>query len=50
VESAGGGALVLYKGDKERAALALKAASPRTGRARRSSGYNPDGLARKVER
>ena len=35
VESAGGGALVLYRGDKERAALALRKAHPRVRSGRR---------------
>lgn len=44
VEAAGGGALVLYRGDKERAELALRKAHPRTGRAR-STSINPNGYA-----
>lgn len=44
VESAGGGALVLFRGDSERAAVALRKAHPRLGRATRSR-INPSGYA-----
>lgn len=45
VESAGGGALVLYKTDVERAVLALREAFPSTSRGRGSSRYNTSGYA-----
>jgi len=37
LENESGGALVLFRGDAERASLALRNAHPRTGRAKRSS-------------
>lgn len=46
IESAGGGALVLYRDDSKRAEIALREAFPRTGRARRNSGYNTEGYSR----
>jgi hypothetical protein len=44
LSSAGGGALVLYRGDKERAALALKEAFPRV-RVNTGARYDRSGLA-----
>lgn len=44
LESSESGALVLFRGDKERAAVALRQAFPRTSRAR-SSRVNPSGYA-----
>lgn len=46
ISSAGGGALVLYQDDSKRAEIAMKDAFPRTGRGRRSSGYNTEGYSR----
>ncbi|AFI24992.1 hypothetical protein [Mycobacterium phage SWU1] len=45
VESAGGGALVLYRGDKERAALALRQAHPRTKNVKPRTRYDLSGYA-----
>ncbi|QDP44663.1 hypothetical protein SEA_NOTHINGSPECIAL_79 [Mycobacterium phage NothingSpecial] len=44
LESAGGGALVLYRSDKERAEVALRATFPRLGKVKRTS-YNSAGYA-----
>ncbi|AVJ50825.1 hypothetical protein SEA_OLANP_82 [Mycobacterium phage OlanP] len=45
LESADSGALVLYRGDKERAALALREAFPRTRRARGRTRFDSNGYA-----
>ncbi|AVP41930.1 hypothetical protein SEA_JSQUARED_88 [Mycobacterium phage Jsquared] len=45
INGAGGGALVLYRDDKERAALALRKAHPRLGKARPTARYNMSGYA-----
>lgn len=45
VEGAGGGALVLYKSDENRAAVALREAFPRTRSARQTTHYNQSGYA-----
>ncbi|ASR86535.1 hypothetical protein SEA_CHANGELING_83 [Mycobacterium phage Changeling] len=45
VEGASGGALVLYRGDEERAALALRTTFPRLGKARPQTRYNASGYA-----
>ncbi|ASZ75425.1 hypothetical protein PBI_JOSHKAYV_86 [Mycobacterium phage JoshKayV] len=45
VEGAGGGALVLYRDDKERAAVALREAFPRVRTTRSSTRYNQSGYA-----
>ncbi|AXH46821.1 hypothetical protein SEA_ACOLYTE_78 [Mycobacterium phage Acolyte] len=45
VEGAGGGALVLYRDDKQRAAVALREAFPRVRAERRSVNYNSSGYA-----
>lgn len=44
LEGASGGALVLYRSDKERAAVALRETFPRTGKVRRTN-YNHAGYA-----
>lgn len=45
LEGSTGNALVLFRGDKERAAVALREAFPRTGRARSRTMYDHNGYA-----
>jgi hypothetical protein len=46
IDSAGGGALVLYKDDSKRAEIAMRVEFPRVGKTRRNTGYNTEGYAR----